>query len=182
MLVLLLIGRTQIRQVIGCRCGINSRRKTSRPPGRKYLNTRRCACIKRQDLCSESCNCHGKCGGKDCGGFPKINSGKRRGRKRALHHVQKIRKQPSSRLFLESKNTSVSPEKVNILEYVVVCAIIQFLETTHSVAQIIDVEKYYGEIVNLILLHKIPLPLHSRSFEDLQYAVKKTFAVRKTIS
>ena len=66
---------------------------------------------------------------------------RRQGRKRTLHHIQTIRKQPSSKLFLELKKQSVNSGKVNILEYVVVCAIILFLETTHNVAQILDVKK-----------------------------------------
>lgn len=106
---------------------------------------------------------------------------RRQGRKRTLHHIQTIRKQPSSKLFLESKKQSVNSGKVNILEYVVVCAIILFLETTHNVAQILDVKKYYDDILNLLGVHEIPLPVNSRSFEDLQSAVKKAYAVRKTI-
>jgi hypothetical protein len=107
---------------------------------------------------------------------------KRKGRTRTLHHLQKVKKEPSSKLFLESRKACVNPGKVNILEYVVVCAIILFLETTRNMAQILDVKKYYDDILHLTRLHDIPLPLNSRSLEDLQSAFKKAFAVRKTIS
>ena len=177
-----LLVATQVSQRVRCRCGINSRKKTSPPSKRTYKNTKRCKCVKSQLLCSELCNCHGKCGAKDCGGSPKMNVTKRQGRKRKLHPIQKAKKQPSSKLFLESRTGRVNPGKVNILEYVVVCAIILFLETKNNLAHILDVKKYYDDILHLIRLHDIPLPLNSRSLENLQGAFKKAFAVRKTIS
>ena len=143
---------------------------------------KRCKCVKNQVFCSKLCNCHGKCGEKECGGFPKINVTKRTGCTRKLHPIQKAKKQRSSKVFLESRKGTVNPGKVNIFEYVVVCAVILFLETTTNVAHILDVKKYYDDILHLIRLNDIPLPLNARSLQDLQSAFKKAFAARKTIS
>ena len=164
---MLFLATAQARRV-SCRCGINSRKKTSLPSKKTYQNTKRCTCVKHQVLCSELCNCHGKCGSKECGGSPKMGSTKRKGRSRTPHHLQKVRKQPNSKLFLESRKECVNLGKVNILEYVVVCAIILFLETTNNVARIMNVKRYYDNILHLIRFHDVPLPLNSRSLEDLQ--------------
>lgn len=138
--------------------------------------------MKHDVSCTGKCNCHGKCGGKQCGGYAKPDTSTRRGRKRSLHEIQKVSKQPSSKIFLETKKQSVNIGVVNILEYAIVCSIILFLEMTNMIAQICDTKKYYDEVVKLIGIYDIPLPLNNRSIEDLQKAVKKAFAVRKAIS
>ena len=69
-----------------------------------------------------------------------------------------------------------------MLEYVFVCAIALFLETTRNVADVLKVKSYYDDILHVVRLHDIPLPLNSCSLEELQGAFRKAFALRKTIS
>ena len=65
--------------------------------------------------------------------------------------------------------------------HLVVCSIILFLEITDNIPQILEVKNLYDEILDLVHSHHIPLPLNSRSLNDLQNALKKALAVRNTM-
>ena len=169
--------------MVACRCGLKSRRKTDTTSNRVYRSVKRCKCVKSEEACSDLCNCHGKCGGKICGGVPKSTKG-RQGRKRYPHILQKIKTPRKSKSYLVSKNEVVNPGKLNMLEYVVVCVIVLFLETTstsNGKASNMDVKKCYDEIMKLIKTHDIPLPLTSRSLKELGSGVKKVCAIRKNV-
>ncbi len=69
-----------------------------------------------------------------------------------------------------------------MLEYVVVCVIVLFLETTstgNDKASNMDVKKCYDEILKLIKMHDIPLPLNSRSLKELESGLKKYVPLEK---
>ena len=119
------------KRVVACCCGLNSRRKTSTASNRVYRSVKRCKCVKSEEACSDLCNCHGNCGGKVCGGVPKSTKG-RQGRKRYPHILQKINTPGGSKSYLVSKKEVLNPGKLNMLEYVVVCVIVLFLETTST--------------------------------------------------
>ena len=71
-----------------------------------------------------------------------------------------------------------------MFEYVVVCAIVLFLETTNSTnkkANNLDVKTCYDELIKLIKTNNIPLPLTSRSLKELQSGVKKISAIRRNM-
>ena len=173
---------TICKPVIACRCGLKSRR-TDTASYRLYRSVKRCKCAKSEAACTDLCNCHGNCGGKVCGGAPKSTKG-RQGRKRSPHILQKIKTPRRSKSYLVSKNEVLNPGKLNMLEYVVVCAIILFLESsTGSNGKVTstDVKNCYDEIMKLLKSHDIPLPLTSRSLKELGSGIKKICAIRKNV-
>lgn len=169
---------------VRCRCGTN--RRNSKPKKeinakRKYTSKRRCKCVNANIQCGNWCNCEGECGGGKCGGAQKDRL-KRVGRKRSVHQLQSVKSHSNSKGFMESRKEDVSSGQLNMLEYVVVCAIIMCLEMITNVKIMAkDVKMVYDSIVSFLELNRIPLPLTNRSITDIEKGVRKAFSVRKTI-
>ena len=152
----------------GCRCGQNSKRKRQATPTRTYNNKNRCKCAKANILCTELCNCHGECGGKMCGGSSKDQSSKRKGRERTCHKLQDVKLHPTSKSFLDNSKESVNPGKLNMLEYVIVCSSILFLEENKDEAHILDVQIYYDKLIAITTKYNLLLPITDRSERHFQ--------------
>ena len=166
---------------MGCRCGYNQRRqKGPCTSSRKYLSKRRCKCAISNVPCCNLCNCHGECGGKKCGGSYK-ETGKRTGRKRKQHEIQKIKGTSGSKEFLEIRKEQVNPGKVNMLEYVVVTASVLYQEVKSGTSNIMKVKQCYDNIMSFLIKHSIAFPISAKSLTDLEKVLRKIFAVRRTL-
>jgi hypothetical protein len=71
-------------------------------------------------------------------------------RKRTLHAIQKTTTHRKSKNFLISRKEAINQGKLNILEYVVICAIMLISEAVDgNKVTITDIKKLYDEIVLL---------------------------------
>jgi len=127
------------------------------------------------------CNCHGQRGGKKCGGCPKTR-GARKGRKRDRHDLQKIQRDTSSKQFLQSMEEDINNGKLNMLEYVIVSAIIISLEASTGNSNVSLVLKYYNIILAFLCKHEIvSLAIAEKTLMDMCKIVKQILTIRKTM-
>ena len=147
---------------------------------RSYKTGKRCKCVKADLPCSNVCNCHGECGGKKCGGSRKLR-GQKKGRKRKKHVLQNTKTYSSNKEYLEVIMEEIKLGRVNLLEYVVICAIVLFLEAKVGHSNILDVKKFYDKILSLINIYNIVLPLTCRTLLDIDKAIRKVFAIRNAM-
>jgi hypothetical protein len=89
-------------------------------------------------LCSNICNCHGEYGGRTCGGSSKDLE--KSGRKRKKHVLQKTKTSSRNKAFLDRMMEDIKLGKVNLLEYVIICATVLFLEVNAGHSYILDVK------------------------------------------
>lgn len=162
----------------GCRCGVNLKKVRAGMPPRSYKSGKRCKCVKADLPCSNICNCHGECGGRKCGGSPK-DTEKRSGRKRKKHELQKTKTCSSNKEFLDNMMEDIKLGKVNLLEYIIICAIVLFLEANAGHSYILDVKNFYDMILSLVKTYNIMLPLTCRTLLDIEKAIRQVFAIRK---
>ena len=71
--------------------------------------------------------------------------------------------------------------KVNLLEYVIICAIVLFLEANVEHSYILDVKNFYDMILSLVNTHQIMLPLTCRTLLDIDKAIRQVFSIRKAM-
>ena len=147
-------------------------------PPRSYKSGKRCKCVEADLQCSDICNCHGECGGRKYGGSPRETE-KRNGRKRKKHKLQKTKTCSSNKEFLDGMMEDIKLRKVNLLEYVIICAIVLFLESNVGHAYILDVKNFYDMILSLFKTCTIMLPLTCRALLDIDKAIRQVFSIRK---
>lgn len=165
----------------GCRYGQNSRKtKKNTKETRTYTTVKRCKCVNQFSGCSDLCNCHGNCGGKKCGGSPR-HPKNRRGRKRTLHDIQEVDTFSSNKEFLEAKMEDINVGKVNMLEYVIISAIVLYLESSIGLAQILKVKEHFDSILSFLKKYNIWLPIVCRSLPDIDRAIRQVFKIRRTM-
>ena len=108
-------------------------------------------------------------------------TGTRKGRKRKQHDIQKVKTSSSSKKFLEVMMEDINAGKVNMLEFVLISAIILYLEANRGKSHISEVKKFYDMILLFIQKFDVALPITCRSLTDIEKAIRKVFAVRKSM-
>ena len=80
-----------------------------------------------------------------------------------------------------SEKENLKKGNLNILEYVVVCAIILYIEVTCVGKVISEIKQLYNSIVSFVHLQEMLLPLTTQLTDNNEKAFKKAYAVRKTM-
>ena len=104
---------------------------------------------------------------------------KRSGRKRKKHVLQKTKTSSSNKAFLDSMMEDIKLGKFNLLEYVIICATVLFLEVNVEHSYILDVKNLYDMILSLVETHNIMLPITCRTLLDIDKAIRQVFSIRK---
>lgn len=71
--------------------------------------------------------------------------------------------------------------KVNMMEYVIISAIVLYLEVNLGISHILKVKKYFDKILSFSEKYNILLPIVSRSLSDINKDIRQFFIVRKTM-
>ena len=103
----------------------------------------------------------------------------RSGRKRKKHELQKTKTCSSNKEFLDNMMEDIKLGNVNMLEYVIICAIVLFLEANAGHSYILDVKNFYDMILSLVKTYNIMLPLTCRTLLDIEKAIRQVFSIRK---
>jgi hypothetical protein len=102
--------------------------------------------------------------------------------RKKLWWVSKRHQKQTSKKANSSRDSKDNNGKLNILEYVVICAIMLISEAVDgNKVTITDIKKLYDKIISFIEVQNIPLPLIRRSQNMLASGFKKACNVRKTI-
>ena len=95
--------------------------------------------------------------------------------------MQKTKTCSRNREFLDEMMEDIKLGKVNLLEYVIICAIVLFLEANVEHSHILDVKNFYDMILSLVNTYQIMLPLTCQTLLDIDKAIRQVFSIRKAM-
>ena len=164
-----------------CRCGEKNKYKSKAKASRNYKG--RCKCINEYGTCMSACSCCGWCQGKQCGGNQRLPRDKKcrtpRKRSKKYRHTVKAKR---SRLSLEENDEKIKDPGLNELEFFVMHAIIQHVNSKNDVkndnSHFCDMFSKIVKVVNSFAFLMV-LPIFHHSLQVLYDEKRKYDKLRK---
>mgnify|MGYP002803930454 CR=1 FL=1 len=165
-----------------CRCGINSKKQVNHSVKnlklRAYNLKNRCKCVLKHRKCSTRCKCSGKCGGTNCKmGIKKLEKDspcRRQSRKRGIHEIKTT---PTKYMKLSQSKD----EHLNILEYFIAVAIVDYFISNGLSDKILQMISTYNKIVGIIVSEETLkwLPVANHSENNIKNAINQICKKKK---
>ena len=165
-----------------CRCGINCKKQdihsVKNLKQRAYNLKNRCKCVLKHAKCSTRCKCSGTCGGSNCKlGVQKLEKDspcRRQSRKRGIHEIKTT---PTKYMKLSQSKE----EHLNILEYFIAVAIVNYFISNGLSNKILMMISTYNKIIGIIVSEETLkyLPVANHSENNIKNAINQICKKKK---